>query len=115
MNKYRDKSDFEINKAVAEELIQSGFIIGVEYHDKHILVTDKYANNYPFDPCNNPSDAMPIIIENSITIKPDIYIGGWIAMESIHDEAEAIISRNQNPYRAAMEVFLMMKDAENEK
>ncbi len=112
MNKYRDKSDFEINKAVAEELIQSGFIIGVEYHDKHILVMDKYANNYPFDPCNNPADAMPIIIENNISILANWGINGeWAATY----ELSRHIKYNKNPLRAAMEVFLMMKDAENEK
>lgn len=119
MNKYRDKSDFEINKAVAEELIQSGFIIGVEYHDKHILVMDKYANNYPFDPCNNPADAMPIVIENGISLfapgLPGMWTAGYVDYETDReygvDNYEAI---NKNPYRAAMEVFLMMKDAENE-
>lgn len=108
MNKYRDKSDFEINKAVAEELIQSGFIIGVEYHDKHILVMDKYANNYPFDPCNNPADAMPIIIENKIDLTH--LVGDMVCAK--HKEYWCI---RKNPYRAGCEVYLLMKDAENEK
>ncbi|HHZ7075555.1 TPA: phage protein NinX family protein [Morganella morganii] len=116
MNKYRDKSDFEINKAVADELIQSGFIIGVEYHDKHILVMDKYANNYPFDPCNNPADAMPIVIRSLISLISDKSDDGesawWIAQDVTGSIASGLKS---NPYRAAMEVFLMMKDAENEK
>ncbi|SPX94635.1 Protein of uncharacterised function (DUF2591) [Morganella morganii] len=109
MNKYRDKSDFEINKAVAEELIKSGFIIGVEYHDKHILVTDKYANNYPFDPCNNPTDAMPIIIDNGISL---IFQEGNFQFATYDGNIECCIS---NPLKAAMIIFLMMKDAENEK
>ena len=109
MNKYRDKSDFEINEAVTEELIQSGFIIGVEYHDKHILVTDKYANNYPFDPCNNPYDAMPIIIENKISIIHKKNDGTWYAYQPFKSV------EHENFYRAAMELFLLMKDAENEK
>lgn len=118
MNKYRDKSDFEINKSVAEELIQSGFIIGVEYHDKHILVMDKYANNYPFDPCNNPADAMPIIIENRIMLNP--YCADDLWKCEVKVGADGILNiyavcYDKNPYRAAMEVFLMMKDAENEK
>lgn len=121
MNKYRDKSDFEINKAVAEELIKSGFIIGVEYYDKHILVTDKYANNYPFDPCNNPADAMPIIIENKITVMYDSIGNTWCAHAgSVMDDCgwdyqctPVYYADSINYYRAAMEVFLMMKDAEN--
>lgn len=124
MNKYRDKSDFEINKAVAEELIQSGFIIGIEYYDKHILVTDKYANNYPFDPCNNPADAMPIIIENKITVAYDklyetwcAHVGSVISGDGGWDYSiEPVINYcDDNYYRAAMICFLMMKDAENEK
>lgn len=113
MNKYRDKSDFEINKAVAEELIKSGFIIGVEYYDKHILVTDKYANNYPFDPCNNPADAMPIIIENGIGLLP-YKISTPLAFDLKKGIGFGFLVENENIYRAAMEVFLMMKDAENE-
>ncbi|WP_194857170.1 phage protein NinX family protein [Morganella morganii] len=119
MNKYSDKSDFEINKAVAEVLIQSGFIIGIKYHDKHILVTDKYANNYPFDPCNNPADAMPIVFENGISIIFDTGCKAWVAGIAYWvDGCEWQVSyevERMNQYRAAMEVFLMMKDAENEK
>lgn len=121
MNKYHDKSDFEINKAVTEELIQSGFIIGVEYHDKHILVRDKYANNYPFDPCNNPADAMPIIIENKITVAYDklhetwcAHAGSVMSGDGRWDYSiEPVINYcDDNYYRAAMICFLMMKDAE---
>lgn len=126
MNKYRDESDFEINKAVAEYYLTCAYRfnsadevvelididLSCEFGGKINRVDNQVIGT--FDPCNNPADTMPIVIDNSITIKPDIYIGGWISMESIHDESEAIISRNQNPYRAAMELFLMMKDAENE-
>ncbi|MBC6659750.1 DUF2591 family protein [Morganella morganii] len=117
MNKYHDKSDFEINKAVAEVLIQSGFIIGIKYHDKHILVTDKYANNYPFDPCNNPADSMPIIIENKICTAFDVFAeehdgGNWVASPAYGFSDERV--RSDNYYRAAMICFLMMKDAESE-
>ncbi len=118
MNKYRDKSDFEINKAVAEVLIQSGFIIGVKYHDKHILVMDMFANDYPFDPCNNPADAMPIIIEHKICMAYDVFAeehdgGNWVAKPAYGFSNERV--RGNNYYRAAMELFLMMKEAENEK
>ncbi|AWC94417.1 phage protein NinX family protein [Morganella morganii] len=122
MNKYRDKSDFDINKAVAEELIQSGFIIGVEYHDKHILVRDKYANNYPFAPCNNPAVAMPIVIENKIAIAFSSNTGKWCAYAGymMGDRGWDIYERptisafSDSYYRAAMELFLIMKDVENE-
>ncbi|MBC4001029.1 DUF2591 family protein [Morganella morganii] len=116
MNKYSDKSDFEINKAVAEELTQSGFIIGIEYHDKHILVTDKYANSYPFDPCNNPADAMPIVKDNLISLEHDGI--AWQVSCVRHPEIsvwDGCENYNDNFYRKAMELFLLMKDAENEK
>ncbi len=108
MNKYRDKSDFEINKAVANFLKKEGNLIDfTDSQETHVFVTDKYANNYPFDPCNNPADAMPIIIENGISMIKSS--GGWICC---HGAAGVI--EHENLYRAAMEVFLMMKDAENE-
>ncbi|MER2909696.1 hypothetical protein [Morganella morganii] len=55
MNKYRDKSDFEINKAVADFLKKEGNLIDfTDSQETHVFVTDKYANNYPFDPCTTP-------------------------------------------------------------
>ena len=75
MNKYRDKSDFEINKDVAKCYLT---------HDFRLNSIDE-------------------IVE---LIDVDLY------REYGVDNYEAI---NKKPYRAAMEVFLMMKDAENEK
>ncbi|MBI6403471.1 DUF2591 family protein [Proteus mirabilis] len=99
MNKYRDKSDFEINKAVAEK---HGYHW---YWSNTVGKPPIMVNGYIFDPCNNPSDAMPIIIENKIAINPkgDTWQcgSGWNVAE------------NKNPLRTCMEVFLMTKDAEN--
>lgn len=107
MNKYTELSDFEINKRV--------FVAAKIEHEDTDLHSNKVfygdgANWIEFNPCNNPSDAMPIIIENKLTLSPRYYSDEWIS-ESIfyHD----IYSVNKNQYRAAMEVFLMMKDAEN--
>lgn len=115
MNKYRDKSDFEINKAVAEHV--GGLALSLA------VIDEPYKpgwNPGKFDPCNNPADAMPIVIENGISLFAPGLSGMWTAgyvdyeadREYGVDNYEAI---NKNPYRAAMEVFLMMKDAENEK
>ena len=107
MKKYRDKSDFEINKAVA---IALGNVIGIR-PDSNIIYLIGGDELIEFDPCNNPADAMPIVIEDGISLISDWNeIGVWGATYQ-----PWIYSENKNPYRAAMEVFLMMKDAENEK
>ena len=102
MNKYRDKSDFEINKAVA---IAHGYKAMSCEESVMAYIDSGYK---PFDPCNNPADAMPIVIENGISMIKSS--GGWICC---HGAAGVI--EHENLYRAAMELFLMMKDAENEK
>ncbi|MEQ4785600.1 phage protein NinX family protein [Morganella morganii] len=104
MNKYRDKSDFEINKAVAVNINGSDAV--VEKFGR-IYISDSDAM-VSFDPCNNPYDAMPIIIENGISMIKSS--GGWMCC---HGAAGVI--EHEKLYRAAMICFLMMKDAENEK
>ncbi|HCT1398670.1 TPA: DUF2591 family protein [Morganella morganii] len=106
MNKYRDKSDFEINKAVAECKYGIG-CTGKTQGGDVIVFTDSFTA--VFDPCNNPADAMPIVIENGIS---SLFNGDeWICSVQYTE----FLSINESLYRAAMEVFLMMKDAENEK
>lgn len=100
MNKYTELSDFEINKKVAEYLKLNT----IAYERTEIVLFDDM-DATPFAPCNNPADAMPIIIENKIAMNPkdDIWQcgSGWNVAE------------NKNPLRACMEAFLMKKDAEN--
>lgn len=81
MNKYRDKSDFEINKAVAEIVHQGKtFTHAYSFGDtcgSSVQWIGGYAEYIHVDYCNNPADAMPIIIENKICmnyIDKDI---GW--------------------------------------
>ncbi len=105
MNKYRDKSDFEINKAVAVNINGTDAVVekfGIIYiSDSDAMVS--------FSPCNNPYDSMPVIIDNGIS---SMFNGDeWICSASNGE----FLSVSENLYRAAMEVFLMMKDAENEK
>ncbi|MEM7883239.1 DUF2591 family protein [Morganella morganii] len=122
MNKYRDKSDFEINKAVAEKL-------GVKVYERSagiLFTATKHRGEYTFtrfDPCNNPADAMPIVIENGISLinsdgvhfaaAPGCGIEGYLGGDTVGYGSRKY-SENENIYRAAMEVFLMMKDTENE-
>ncbi|AND13532.1 TPA: DUF2591 domain-containing protein [Proteus mirabilis] len=114
MNKYTELSDFEVNKKVAEKL-------GLAYEVTRYGVVTRMSNKEQwreFNPCNNPADAMPIIIENEISLIFDTGCKEWAAGDAYWvDGYEWQVGgavRKNNPYRAAMEVFLMMKDAENE-
>ncbi|WP_353168383.1 phage protein NinX family protein [Providencia sp.] len=101
MNKYTGLSDFEINKKVAEKL-------GIRLTPRNgvlILSATKL-----FNPCNNPSDAMPIIIKDKICLTVGDSDDIWVADTTRSLES----SFNERPLRAAMEVYLLMKDAENE-
>ncbi|ELW9235632.1 TPA: phage protein NinX family protein [Proteus mirabilis] len=104
MNKYTELSDFEINKKVSELIF-----ISDEYEVESSLFGHVTVNDEIYDPCNNPSDAMPIIIENKIGLSPMYHSNKWTADCLDYD----FMSVNKNPYRGAMEVFLMMKDTEN--
>ncbi|MEM7986058.1 DUF2591 family protein [Morganella morganii] len=105
MNKYSDKSDFEINKAVA---VAIGKVIGIR-PDSNIIYLIGGDELIEFDPCNNPADAWPIINEYGISL---IYQEREFQFATNDGNIECSIS---NPLKAAMIIFLMMKDAENEK
>lgn len=111
-----NKSDFEINKAVAECKYGIG-CTGKTQGGDVIVFTDSFTA--VFDPCNNPADAMPIIIENKISLYAPRLNEDWMAeyagsTEDVNDgfQVDHFDAHNQNPLRAAMEVFLMMKDVE---
>ncbi|MEQ5130545.1 recombinase [Morganella morganii] len=108
MNKYRDKSDFEINKAVAE-LVYGVSNSGRTYNDV-IIFTDNGTKS--FAPCNNPADALPLIIDVKLSIHPDFYNNceSWI-VRTVHIPPV----KDKSLTRAICIAYLMMKDAENEK
>ncbi len=110
MNKYTELSDFEINKKVAVTFHGNSDFIE-QYDNKTI-----YVDGNVFDPCNNPTDAMPIIIENEISLRAPTITDRWKAefVDEYGNYVGYIRALNKNPLRACMEVFLMMKDAENE-
>ncbi|WP_145569111.1 phage protein NinX family protein [Yersinia mollaretii] len=97
MKDYSAMSDEDINKLVGGHI---GFA------DKLMVGTGQK------DYCNNPADAWPIIMDNKISIR-NIYQAcnchdGWMA-NFLH-----VSSKIENsPLRAAMIVFLMMKDRES--
>lgn len=110
MNKYTELSDFEINLLVAQ------FVLPETQYDVikqtmgiiQFLVDGSFGYRF-FDPCNNPADAMPIINEYGISL---IYQDRKFQFATNDGNIECCIA---NPLKAAMIIFLCMKDAENEK
>lgn len=105
MNKYTELSDFEVNKKVAEKL-------GLAYEVTRYGVVTRMSNKEQwreFDPCNNPTDAMPIINEYGISL---IYQDRQFQFATSDGNIECCIA---NPLKAAMIIFMCIKDAENEK
>ncbi|EPJ8338454.1 phage protein NinX family protein [Proteus mirabilis] len=123
MNKYTELSDFEINLLVAQSVLpETQYDVIKQTMDIIQFLVDGSFGYRFFDPCNNPSDAMPIIIENNISLPAPHLREGWMAEytgsgDDVNDgfQADYFDAHNKNPYRAAMEVYLLMKDAENEK
>jgi len=99
MTDYSKMSDAEVNWNVA-------------YHIG--LKTVERAESGEFDPCNNPSDAWPIILNNLISMvwdcAEDSSAEWWNAVAQFD---ECSIQYQSNPLRAAMIVYLMMKESEN--
>lgn len=110
MNKYTKLSDFEINRRIAEMDTKNRYV----YFEKEQTIFRKFNNGQTqkFNPCNYPADAMPIIIENSIAIRP-YKTATPVAFNAEIGEFYGHTVYNENVLRAAMELFLLMKDAEN--
>lgn len=109
MNKYTELSDFQINLLVAQFVLPDTQydVIKQTMDIIQFLVDGSFGYRF-FNPCNNPADAMPIIIENKIALVPQVSGNLWIC------SYYPFYVTTNNPCRAAMEVLLMMKDAENE-
>lgn len=109
---YSQMSDRDIDAQVLQK------IYGNQASDKDIMRAWLRGG---FKYTTNPSDAWPIIIENKIAIIPDSADGEWVAFnEFTLYEGDWMFASDperhvngSNPLRAAMIVFLMMKDAEN--
>ncbi|MEL5372154.1 DUF2591 family protein [Serratia nevei] len=109
MTDYSKMSDFEINVAVSLELFE-----GSSGGDVSRIATwcacEENGDYGLFDPCNSPADAWPIIIRNLISIDSIFDKGNtWLAFGGDDSEHRHVHS---NPLRAAMVVFLMMKETE---
>lgn len=112
MNKYTELSDFEINLAVAHIALGKGsYDWCPDKKEVYFAGIDggEFLHHGYFDPCNAPSDAMPIINEYGISL---IYQNRKFQFATNDGNIECCIA---NPLKAAMIIFLCMKDAENEK
>lgn len=126
---YKLMSDFEINLSALKILCAGQFIL---YHEQEVddlleiagldgrLNVVKYTapsgTVRSFDGCNNPKDAWSIIVDNGISInKWHSTDKNWTA-DVEHpmtcDDFNTIEVSDENPLRAAMICFLLMKDAE---
>lgn len=123
---YSNMSDFEINKLVALASGKNIKFISVDVDDNEIgvIVGKKHTRQQlPFDPCNNPSDAWQIIIDNKISIVT--LDNKWLAaptetvIDGVTGDSEVCFYASSdavfdvNPLRAAMIVFLMMQESKN--
>lgn len=135
MKDYASMSDFEINAAVFEALHggapdykegDGGAMILISYEGDVVGgdAVEMEVERGLFNPCNNPADAWPIIVDNKISTYHSIvkwdcsaivydkkYSGGF-NISRFSSDAGDISSRAA--LRAAMIVFLMMEENQND-
>ena len=117
MKDYSKMSDFEICGYVS--MHEHGFS-WIEFDDEmssHVKCGNEGSPGFAIvevkDYCNNPSDAWPVIRENRISLRPDDMYeeapnsGYWRA-----DNEAGNHCHHENPLRASMIVYMMMKDVE---
>ena len=112
MEDYSKMSDFEVCGYVS--MHENGFS-WIEFDDEmasHVKCGNDGSPGFAIvevkDYCNNPSDAWPIINRERIGVYPSEgpEFMPWIAAKN------AISVTDKNPLRAAMIIYLMMKDEE---
>ena len=104
MKKYEQMSDSEINYEVAKHSFDAGWL---RHYRKEGMIPDY---------CNNWEDAGLVIFDNKIGIETTALSNEWIARTCSTNMSNMMFrcSKHKNPLRAAMIVFLMIKDKENE-
>lgn len=118
---YTELSNFEINKAVAKAQ-------GLKVHPEQarfetlwsdsVIAQDWLSGRFvEFNYCDNPRDAWPIIIKNNIMIipRPKGHIGMPTAKSWSPNSHSAHCKSNSKLLRAAMIVFLKIKNADLDK
>lgn len=112
---YSQLSDFEINKRVFKDLTGAKPLGYPHNADGRSVGNESNGHYCWYDYCNNPADAWPIIMENMISVctykraNPGMKAVSWWEADSFGEH----ITRDDNPLRAAMIVFLMMQDAKH--
>ena len=115
MKDYASMSDQQINQLVGAIVSRDGLSI-IAYSGNAVIHEYSDCGDFKgiclgwkvFDPCNNPVDAWPVILQSKISIfalDDDWGARGYNCI---------IRSINHNPLRAAMELFLKMKESEND-
>ncbi|MEP9807834.1 phage protein NinX family protein [Klebsiella sp. GW_Kp181] len=115
---YSKLSDYEVNKYVAMSI--GGFEENNFFEAHSVIFKSCGRFQYTcFDPCNNPADAWPIIVEKKISLLWIEESSMWCASQGGSagneywgwDECPDVYHENINPLRAAMIVFLMMQES----
>lgn len=121
--KYEEMNVFEINKKVAQITNQRVYEIKEGMGLILISLDEQCHEIDDYNPCNNPSDAWPIIVESGISLTYDKECRDWNAYSDFEGGFDRdcnqtfeynIMVWNSNPLRAAMICFLKMKDAESD-
>lgn len=116
---YSEMSDFEINKAVGEIVLDGKWACkpgssGNPTESWYYGSKDTFADPLPQLPdyCHSWAAAGPIIAEHAIGIMPfkKSPAEAWPLSVGLLSNASV---KHQNPLRAAMIVFLMMQEAKN--
>lgn len=118
---YKEMSDVDIAAATLEhagyKMIDDGDRYAI-YNSKSGRkdIGEKASAKFKFDPCNNPSDACPIIFSSRIMLNP--YCADELWKAEVPCGFDGFVKAyatcyHRNPLRAAMIVFLMMEDAKN--
>lgn len=106
MKDYSAMSDFEINKQVAIIQGHKCYYDNGSYtngYNKISVIVKGNGRIGQYDPCNRAEDAWPIILENKISMTCHRSRGHWSAIYDANN-----IAIQQNPFRAAMIVYLQM-------
>lgn len=120
MMNYEEMSDNEINQAITALIFdcEEWTLSECGKYFYHCGVDgDGFFEKEVADYCNNQSDAWPIISRNLIGVSPDEdgvtchFYGDWTARAF----CSQICCTHKNPLRAAMIVFLMMRDEQCQK